>query len=252
MEQFDSIYWRGQGPAFLATRDSAGLPLGFDFLGDIETIEGTPNVSTTKVKENVSGNRLTAVTFSNETEFPITLNFKSAKPEHLAKALQADLSIKAAGTVDVGTPESVTAYHDKFSKLANIKASAVVVKDVTDATTYVADTDYKVYGDEGMIEVLSTGSIGDTDVLHVSYAYAAQKYLSANPGNTEYMLLFPGINTANSDKRGRCTIFKIKIDPAFLSLIQQDSEGALSVNAEMLVDSLRTSGNQLYEWDYED
>ncbi len=248
-EQFDSIYWRGQGPAFLAPRDSSGNPLGFTFLGDIESIEGNPNVSNYKVKENVSGSRLTAATFPIDIEYLITINFKSAKAEHLAQALQADITVKVAGSV---TDEAVTAYDDKFSKLAYAKVSSVVVQDATDTTTYTANTDYVIYGDEGMIEILSAGSISDEDVLHIDYDYAAQKHISANPSNTEYMLVFPGINTANSDKRGRCTIFKLSIDPAFLSLIQQDTEGSLSVNAEMLADSLRSSGNQLYQWEFED
>ena len=251
-EQFDSVYWRGQGAMFLAPRNSSGNPLGFTFCGDVDSVEGTPNISTVKVKENVTGQRLTAASFTTDSEFPITINFKSVKPSQLAKALQADLTIKVAGTVDVGTPESVTAYDDVFSKLDHVKVSSVVVKDVTDTTTYVVDTDYVLHGDEGMIEVLSAGSISDEDVLHVSYSYAAQKHISANPSNTEYMLLFAGVNTANSDKRARCTIFKINIDPAFLSLIQQDTEGSLSVNAEMIVDTLRSSGNQLYQWEFED
>jgi hypothetical protein len=248
-EQFDTIYWRGQGPAFLAERDASGNPLGLEFVGDIDTIEGSANISTTKVKENVSGQRLTAAVFNTDSEYPITINFKSAKPKHLARALQADLTVKTAGSV---TDEAVTGHHDKFLKLAHVKCSNLVLTNDAGAITYVADTDYVFYGDEGMVEILSTGSITDGQALLADYDYAAQKHISANPGNKDYMLVFPGINTANSDKRGRCTIFKLKIDPAFLSLIQQDTEGALSVNAEMQADTLRASGNQLYQWEYED
>lgn len=248
-EQFDTIYWRGQGPAFLAARDSSGNPLGFAFLGDIDTIEGSANISSVKVKENVTGQRLTAAVFITDSEYPITINFKSAKPEHLAQALQGSLTTKTAGSV---TDEAVTGHHDKFLKLAHVKCSSIVVTDSTGTTTYVADTDYVAYGDEGMIEILSTGSITDGESLLVDYDYAAQKHISANPANADYMLVFPGINTANNDKRGRCTIFKLKIDPAFLSLVQQDTEGTLSVTAEMQVDTLRSEGNQLYAWEYED
>lgn len=103
-----------------------------------------------------------------------------------------------------------------------------------------------------MLEILSGGSITDALDLEVDYDYAAQKQLKANPGNTEYILVFPGINTANNDKRGRCTVHRIKIDPAFLSLIQGDTEASLSVNAEMLADTSRAAGDQLYTWDFED
>lgn len=250
MENFESIYWRGQGPAFLAARDATtGAPLGFEFLGDIETIEGTPSVSNHKVKENVTGNRLTAATFALDSEYPITINFKSVKPSQLAKALQADMTVKASGSV---TDEAVTGYHDKFLKLAHVKVSTVVVTDSGGSTTYVAGTDYVLYADEGMIEILSTGSITDAQALLVDYDYAAQKHLKANPGNTEYTLVFPGINTANNNKRGRCTVHRIKIDPAFLSLIQGDTEASQAVNAEMLADTGRATGDQLYSWEFED
>lgn len=248
-EQFDTIYWRGQGPAFLAERDSNGNALGLEFVGDIDTIEGSANISNVKVKENVSGQRLTAAVFNTDSEYPITINFKSAKPEHLARALQADLTIKAAGSV---TDEAVTGHLGKFLKLAHVKCSNLVLTNDAGSVTYVEGTDYVFYGDEGMVEILSTGSITDGQALLADYDYAAQKHISANPSNKDYMLVFPGINTANNDKRGRCTVFKLKIDPAFLSLIQQDSEGALSVNAEMQADTLRQAGNQLYQWEYED
>lgn len=247
-EQFDSIYWRGQGPLGIARRDAAGNHLGFVFVGDVESIEGTPNISRTDVKENVTGQRTTAASFITDQSIDLSINFKSVKPAHLAQALQADLTSVAAGSA---VSEAITAFSDKMSPLDNVKVSTVVVKDVTDTTTYVAGTDYIAHLDEGVIEVLSTGAIADLDVLHVSYDYAAQEHLSANPQNEDLMLQFDGINTTNSDKRGRCTVYKVNIDPAFLSLVQQDTEGALTVNAKLLVDNLRQSGDQQYGWKFE-
>ena len=59
--------------------------------------------------------------------------------------------------------------------LAHKNVSSVVVKDVTDTTTYVAGTDYNVISPAlGLIETLVGGAIADDAVLHVSYAYAAQ------------------------------------------------------------------------------
>lgn len=249
MEQFDSIYFRGQGPALLAVRDANGNPQGFSFAGDIDSIEGSPSTTRHDVIENVSGQRLTAASFITQQTFPIIINFKSAKPAHLAVALQADLTVQASGSV---TDQAQTGYHDKFTRLEHVKVSSVVITDSTGITTYAAGTDYILHAEEGMIEVLSTGSITDGQSLLIDYSYAAQKTLKGNPGNKEYSLTFAGMNTANGDKSGRCTIHKLVIDPGFLSLIQGDTEGALSVNAQMLVDSERAAGDQLYTWNYED
>ena len=249
MEQFDSIYWRGQGPLMLSARDASGNPTGFVFVGDVESIEGQPNISRRNIKENVSGQRNTAASFITEQDTAITINLKSAKPAHLAEMLQADLTTKTAASV---TDEAVTASLDKFIQLAHVKVSSVVVTDSTAVTTYVANTDYVLHGDEGFIEILSTGSISEAEALLVDYDYAAQKHLAANPANTELYASFPGINTTNNDKRGRCEIYRLQIDPGFLGLIQQDQEASIPVNAVMLVDSLRTAGDRLYGWKFED
>ena len=248
-EQFESIYWRGQGPLMLSRRDSGGNPSGFVFVGDVESIEGQPNISRRNIKENVSGQRNTAASFITEQDTAITINLKSAKPAHLAEILQADLTAKVAASV---TDEAVSASLDKFIQLAHVKVSNLVVSDSAGTTTYVAGTDYLAHGDEGFIEILGSGGIAEAQPLLVDYDYAAQKHLAANPANTELYASFPGINTTNGDKRGRCEIYKLQIDPGFLGLIQQDQEASISVNGVMLVDSLRPQGDRLYGWKFED
>lgn len=248
MELFNSIYYRGQGPAFLAPIDSAGNPLGFGFTGDLEDISGTPQISTNKVRENVTGKRLVAASIEGETSYPVSLTFKSLKPEHAAVSLQGDLTARAAGSV---TDEVVVARHDKFTRVARVKCSNPVLTHTSGTPTYVEGTDYIFYGDEGMFETLSTGAIADGESCKLDYDYAAQKHFSANPQTTNYMLVFPGKNTVTG-KRGRCTIFKLQMPPGFLGLIQPENEASVQVNAELLIDTLRAEGNQLYEWDWED
>ncbi len=242
-EQFDSIYWRGQGPLMIAPRDTDGSDMGFEFAGDAESAEGAPSISRHDIKENVSGQRNTAASFITEQSTDITINFKSVKPSHLARALQADLTTKASGSV---SSVDYTGYQGKFIKLAHVKVSSVVVTGAT------LTTDYLVHADAGLLEIVTGGGWTDATAKAVSYDYAAQKELKANPQNQEFTLGFMGMNTANSDKRGRCTIYKATIDPAFLSLIQADTEGSLSVNCKMLVDDLRPTGDRLYNWDFED
>ncbi len=242
-EQFDSIYWRGQGPMMIAARNTDGSPMGFEFVGDVESVEGSPSISRHPIIENVSGQRTEIDSFITEQSTDLTINFKSVKPSHLARVLQADLTTKASGSV---SSVDYTGYQGKFIQLAHLKVSNVVVTGAT------LTTDYLVHAAAGLIEVVDGGGWTDATTKAISYDYAAQKELKANPQNQEVTLGFMGMNTANSDKRGRCTIYKATIDPAFLSLIQADTEGSLSVNCKMLVDDLRPTGDRLYNWDFED
>lgn len=249
-ELFDSEYWSGQGPIFLAERNSDGTHNGLTFIGDGPSLGIETNVNRVDVKENVTGQRNTGASFIGETSRPVSITIQSAKAAHLAQMLQADLTVKTAGSV---TDEVVTAHHDKFSTLAHVKVSTVVIQDETDTTTYVAGTDYVLHADEGMIEVLSTGSIGDGDTLHIDYAYAAQKHLKINPQDKEFTLVCPAINRARDSKRGRLVIHKLNLDPGSLPTIQDGDEVArVTVSGLLLLDTLRSAGDQLYSFELED
>lgn len=250
MEQFTSRYFRGQGPVFLATRAADGSPEGLTFIGDVGKVDITPNVERGEVIENVTGSNGVGTSFLKRASYTMSLAMRSIRKDHLAKLLQGELTDKVAGSVAAGSPEAITGYHDKFTPLDNNKVSSVVVKDVTDSTTYAADTDYVLHADEGLIEVLSTGSIGDGDTLHISYDYAAQYHVAAAPANLDYYLLFAGKNSADDDKQTRCEIYKIKLDPGVMNLISSDaSEG--SINGVVQQDSLRAAGDQFLSWKVE-
>lgn len=62
-----------------------------------------------------------------------------------------------------------------------IKPGTVVVKDSTETTTYVKDTDYTVDEDTGEIARIEAGSIGATEALKISYSW----YDPANATTTE-------------------------------------------------------------------
>lgn len=250
-EQFDSQYWNGQGPVFLAERDTTtGAPLGLEFAGDSPELRIEASSSQTDIRENVSGQRNIASSLAGEKTFAISITFQSSKAEHLKTRLQGDLTTKVAGSV---VDEVVTGYHDKFVQLANVKCSNIVVTDSTAVTTYVANTDYVAYGDEGMIEILSTGSITDGESLKVDYDYAAQKRIAVNPQDKEWQLVFPGINRRRDSKRGRLTVYKMSLEPGGVNIIQDD-DGAdrVTVTGRVLYDDLRAAGDRLYAFEIED
>lgn len=249
-EQFDSHYFSGQGPVFIGTRDSAGAPAGVTFVGDVAAVEFPANIDRTDVLENVSGNRNVAASFKTQTEYALRVVMKSAKPQHLVRAIGGTVTVKTADSV---TAEAVKGYDDKFTPLAHVKVSSVVVKGSGGTPTYVKDTDYTEHLAEGMIEVLSTGSISDEDDLEIDYDYAAQHHVAANPVDEDLVLVCPAINRARDSKRGRLTLHKINLDPGSLNVIQDgDEEVTMELNGKVLLDDLRSAGDQLFSFAIED
>ncbi|SDP69722.1 phage tail tube protein [Desulforhopalus singaporensis] len=122
----------------------------------------------------------------------------------------------SAGTVDAGDPEDVTAYSDGISRLNHIDISNLVIKDETDTTTYVLDTDYEIVDAKlGLIKVLSTGSISGGDTLHASYSYAAESgyLLSGGTSSSRFLKMWGrGVNRFNN-KESRVEIPRGSIKP---------------------------------------
>ena len=248
MEQFDSRYFRGQGPLFIGDRDANGDPTGLTFVGDVESVTLEPNVSRSETTENTTGKRLTAVSMLNGVEYALTINMRSIKPEHLQLALQGANTAKASGSV---TDEAHTAYLDKFTPLEHTNVSSVTVVDGGGSPTYVEGTDYKVHADEGLIEWLSGGTISDATAVDISYDYAAQHHIKTDPKNKDKYIVFSGINGADNDKQTRVEIFKARLDPSVPNLISEETVN-FPMSGRVLIDTLRSSGDQLFSWKTED
>lgn len=250
-EQFESHYWTGQGPVFLAERDpTTGAALGLEFIGDSPNVAIEASDTPNDVRENVSGGRNIASSLHGEKTFTITIGVRSTKAEHIKLRIQGDLTAKTAASV---TDEVVVGYHDKFVDLANVKCSNIVVTDNAGTTTYTLNTDYKVYADEGMIEILSTGSITDGETLKVDYDYAAQKHVKVNPQDKEWMLVCPAINRRRDSKRGRLRVWKMSIPPGGVNLIQDGEDADVTqLTGRVLYDDLRSAGDRLYSFEQED
>ena len=110
------------------------------------------------------------------TEVTGAMNIREWIPETLAWGLSGGTAkmTAASGSVLPASPESITAKLGEYVRLAHKGVSAVVVKDDSDATTYVAGTDYEVVAALGLIMAIDGGAIAADEVLHVSYTYAAE------------------------------------------------------------------------------
>ncbi len=248
-EQFDSVYFRGQGPLMIGGRDANGKPTGLEFVGDLESVSLTPNIERFETIENTSGSGAIGASGVKRTSYSISIGFRSVKPSHLKLALQGALTAKSAGTV---TNEAHTAYLDKFTPLDHTNISSVVVTGVGGTPTYVENTDYVVHAAEGLIEFISGGTITDATPVEIDYSYAAQQHVKVAPQNADKFLVFNGINTANNDKRVRVELYKVQIDPGALDNLISDEPGPMTINGVLLLDTARAAGDQLYSVKAED
>ena len=242
MENFNSRYFRGRGKVLIGTRDANGKPENLTYVGDVDGLTLTPNTAEGEVLDNSQAGGQVGASWFDSTTYDISLPFRSIRKDHLAQALHGNLTDKVGAGV---TDESHVAHHDAFILLDHNKVSAVVVTDNTNTTTYAAGTDYALDADKGIIEILSTGAITDLQEVYVDYTYAAQYHVSANPSNTDYYLVFAGVNTADSDKQVRLEVYKVKLSPSVFSMITEQHSTA-PVTGKVQTDGLRASNDQLF------
>lgn len=247
MEQFDSKYFRGQGKLFLGARDAAGNPVGLTFIGDLTSAEITPQVERDEVIENVTGSGGVGASWIRRSAFQIAIVMRSIRKDHLAAALQGQLVDKASSDV---TDEEHTAILGAFSRLEHTNVSNVEITDEEGNVTYVAGEDYVLYPAEGMIEWLADGDISDEEAVLVTYDYAAQYHVPSSPNNEPKYLVFAGKNTADGDRSVRCEAYRVKLDPAAVSMITESSAD-IPLNGVVELDALRPAGDQFFSWKVE-
>jgi len=242
-ELFDSRYFAGQGKVFVAARSATGTPDGLLFLGDLGEVKLTPSVERSEMVENVSGGHAIGVSFLKKVSYNLSMTMRSIKAAHLAQLLQGTATAQAAGSV---VDEAHTVRLGKFSRMSKVGISTVVVTGTGGTPTYVANTDYKVHAEGGMIEWLSGGTVTEGLAVLIDFAYVAQNWVNTNPNNTPLYLVFDGINQADN-KRVRCEIYRVKLDPGALDLITADPAEA-TVGGAVELDTLRAGGDQLFRW----
>jgi len=108
-------------------------------------------------------------------------------PENLAIFSMGETEEIVQAAISLATAEDYTAIHDRHislyvggetgtQRVVNVDEASVVVKDVTEVTTYTAGTDYVVLGREGLIFIPSTSAIANDDALKITYDAAATTY----------------------------------------------------------------------------
>jgi hypothetical protein len=240
-------YFSGQGSVLIATKDPVtGEPEGFRPVGNVSAL--TIGVETTvfQHKESCTGVRGIDKEIVQETIVTIAMTMESIDNENLALALYGTTTAVVGATA---SDELLTAQHDLWVALDNIKVSAVIVgDDATPTITYVLDTDYELNEETGSIRVLSTGAITDLQVVFVDYTFAGYDQIEAIITSVapERWIRFEGLNTADGNNPVVIDIYKGSIQPlAELALINEEL-AEMVVEASALTDPTRLTGSQYF------
>jgi hypothetical protein len=164
-------YLLGRGRILFDRFDANGNPQGFIDLGNAPDFSISISKDMLEHFSSRSGLRVKDLSVVRELSASFVFTLEEFSLQNLLLALMGE-SADESQTAGSVTDEAVTARHDKWVDLAKRKVSNVVVTAQAGSPTYTENTDYVVDYDEGMIKVLSTGSIGDGDALLVDYSYA--------------------------------------------------------------------------------
>lgn len=240
-------YFSGQGSVLIATKNnSTGDPEGFVPVGNVSAL--TLGIETTifEHKESCTGVRGIDKEIVQEIKVSVAMVLESINKENLALALYGTEAIITGTSV---SDEEIIAQFDKWTRLDNIKVSAVIVgDDAIPTTTYVLGTDYELNAESGSILVLSTGSITDLDIIFIDYTFATYDNIEGliSSAAPERWIRFEGLNTADSDKPVVIDIYKMSMKPlAELALINEEL-AEMAIEGGALSDATRAIGSKYF------
>ena len=165
-------YFLGKGALYFDRFDSNGNPTGELHLGNCPDFSISVEVETKEHRSSLSGLSEKDIELITGVNATVKFTLEEFVTENLILAFlgeQGSLT-QTAGSV---TGESHTAKKNRWIKLNYRNVSNVVVKDETETTTYVEDTDYRVDATTGRIYIVPGGNISDDQTILVDYDYAA-------------------------------------------------------------------------------
>lgn len=240
-----NYYYSGQGSLYIAKRDVTGKPLGFIPIGNVPELTIDIEVSKFEHKESESGSRLLDLTIVKEKKGKFKMKVENISLDNLALGLYGEQANVVGATV---TDEEVKFYKGKRMPLAHPNVSAVVVKDVTETTTYVLGTDYTVDAKNGVLIFPASGSlIAEAAVLNVAYTYGAYSNLEAftSAESPERWLRFEGLNTVDGS-HVVIDCYRAQFDPLTGYALINEEIAALDMGGSLLADALVVSGSKFF------
>lgn len=245
-----SYYYSGQGSLYTADRDAQGRPMGFEELGNVPSLELSIEITKFEHKESQSGQRAIDLTIVQEKKGTFTMTVESLTMANLADAFWGQSAVTAAGTGVANN--DVMAYLDKRCPLGYANVSNVVVKDSTEVTTYVENTDYTIDAVNGIIIPTGGGAITDGENLHVTLDHGGFSKMDAfTKTSLEKYLRFEGLNTIDN-KTVIVDIFKASIDPLTGFGLINEELGSFDLSGTILFDALQAGDSKFFSQTYVD
>lgn len=240
-----NYYYSGQGSLYVAKRDANGKPLGFMPIGNVPELTIDIEISKYEHKESESGSRLLDLTIVKEKKGKFKMKVENISLDNLALGLYGTNATVAGGSV---VDEEVKFYKGTRMPLARPNVSAVVVKDVTETTTYVLGTDYTVDAANGVLIFPSSGSlIAEGATLNIAYTYGAYSNMEAftSTESPERWLRFEGLNTVDGS-HVIIDCYRAQFDPLTGYALINEEIASLDMNGSLLADANISSGSKFF------
>jgi len=216
---------------FQGERDLGNAP-AFTFNIALETLEHFSSRGGLKAKDKEIISQITP---------GLAFTLDEVNKENLALLTLGDTTL-VTQTSGSAVAEEVVAHLDLRSDLAYRGVSNVVVKDETDTTTYVLDTDYKIdttLSDDkiGRIFIMSSGSITEGDTLHIDYDYAGLTYTNISAfANTQITGKLRFVSDNPAGQQQELEVWTVSLVPAGDTALIGDDWSTLGFTGEILKD----------------
>lgn len=162
-----------QGKVWIASRNSAGVTSGFEWIGDADGVSITGSQNFLDFQESYSGNRARVIHLPTSTDLGFTMAIRNVNGKNLARAFYGSQAALAGTSV---SSEAMNAYASSMVPLKYPNVSSVVVTKTAGSVVLVANTDYTLDAVNGTVTFLSgsTNVTGSSAVpCTVSYTYGA-------------------------------------------------------------------------------
>lgn len=237
-----TYYYSGQGEFLLADRTPAGKPKGFEYVGNVPSMQIDIEITKFEHKESRSGQRAVDVSLVQEKRGSFTMTVEALSPANLAVGLWGQHAMVAGGAA-VG--ESVVAYAGKRVTLAHPNLDPNVAP-VVNAGAFTEGDDYEVDYTNGVLVILEDGDIADETMLTVDYTYLGYANVEAfTVTSMEKWLRFEGINTLDGD-RVTVDIFKASFDPMSGYQLINEELGQIEMRGSVLYDAAQPGVSKFF------
>lgn len=263
-----SHYYSGQGVLMIGARGTDGQPTGLRPVGNVSSLKIMISNSVTDHKGAQDGQRAIDKRLVTETKPTVSFDIENLNSANLAMGLRGTATDVAGATVTAGP---YNGYVGMVTPLGFVNVSAVsvtsaevspltLVEYVNDATPW----DWRVNMDAGSIMLndgvsfgvansgLTTLLPGAKTLLHVTFTYPAQKYVSAlNTAPKEMYLRFEGLNTTENDANGDFSpvvveVWKFSVDPLKELDLINDAFAKITVEGAILADPTKATGSKFF------